>query len=107
MFGKKCSRCCNPVKIPFSKNCGIGDIPDELKKIWIDTGEILIPESHPDSIRIKTFECMHYDKESGLCRDYDNRPDICKHTSCVDPESSKPSDQQYEEFVNEKFFKLK
>ena len=107
---KKCSWCCDPVKIGFSKRQGFDDSildKENLRDIWEDTGEILVPEENIDTDRIKTFKCVNYDKESGKCKDYERRPNICRNTSCVDTKSDKSVDEQHGDMINSKFFKIK
>jgi len=94
---ENCSECCDPVKVaamfpeeqvPVNKKGG---------KIWKETGEILIPEKHIDTIRLKTYKCVNYDKKTGKCLDYENRPQICKNTNCSEEEAG----------IKEKFIKIK
>lgn len=72
----KCSACCNPVKIDSR-------IIIDKSLPFVDLGCILIPKNHPDTIRLKTYRCEFYNPETGLCRDYANRPDICRNTFCM------------------------
>ena len=85
---KHCSWCCDPVKVP--KDFPNDKIPANEKgeKIWIDRNEIIAPEETWEKEKIKTFDCINYNKETGLCDNYEKRPDICRATSCID-ESSK------------------
>lgn len=107
---KNCSWCCNPVKIGFNQRVGCsGETPKDKngKDVWEETGEILIPESHPETVAIKVFKCVNYDKDAGRCKDYENRPDTCRNTSCIDLESKKSIDEQHKKMINEQFFKIK
>lgn len=108
---KNCSWCCDPVKIGSTKGRGFSDFNKPKDKngndIWKDTGETWIPESQPDSVRVMTFNCINHDKENNRCKDYENRPDICRKTSCVEEECDKSIDEQHKELVNEKFFKIR
>lgn len=108
---KNCSWCCDPVRIGRSKREGFADFKEPTDKngddIWKETGEFLIPESHPETTLIKTFDCINHDKENNRCKDYENRPDICRSTSCINENSDKSVDEQHCESVNAKFFKIK
>ena len=48
----------------------------------------------------------NFDKETRLCKDYENRPNICRNTSCIN-NSEKSIDEQYSELVDTKFIKIK
>lgn len=73
-----CSVCCNPVKINSCRLMG------ELNKApFIDLGHMLISVKHPGSIRLKSYKCLNFNPQTGLCRDYFNRPDICRNTKCL------------------------
>lgn len=102
---KKCSECCNPVKVYrlFPKD----RIPKDEngKEIWKPIGLAAL-EGNPD-MRVEAYECENYDKESGLCREYDKRPEICKNTSCLDENSDLPADEQHKKFVKDKFILIK
>ena len=75
----ECSACCNPVKIDYRKFiCAEADLLP-----FIDRGEMLVPERNTDSIRLRSYNCMYLDQETGLCSDYFNRPAICRNTSCL------------------------
>ncbi|KKR07358.1 MAG: hypothetical protein UT32_C0012G0021 [Parcubacteria group bacterium GW2011_GWC2_39_14] len=107
MLDKKCSSCCSPVKVHRS-------FPDEKipvdvngEKIWTDRGEIMIPIKHIDTVRLRTFDCKKLDQQTGQCQDYENRPDICKNTSCFDEAHPSSIDEQHREFVDEKFITTK
>ncbi len=100
---KNCSWCCNPVKVarffPEDK------IPTDKngEKIWQKRKELLIPEDQIDTARLETYDCVNFNKETGRCRDYENRPEICKNTSCIDEKSNESIDKQYKKFINQKF----
>lgn len=94
-LGKKCSWCCNPVKVSAS-------FPDEKiptdefgDTLWKDREEIIAPESKMERVRLKTFDCKWYDPKSGKCREYEHRPEICRGTSCIDEHAHKTIDQQH------------
>jgi len=107
-FEKNCSFCCNPVKVPLS-------FPDQKiprdkrdDKLWEENkNEILAPADDPDSIKLKTFRCRNFDMESGKCLDYENRPQICKETSCVNPDLKDSVDEQHKKIVNQEFYRIK
>lgn len=104
---KNCSWCCNPVKVIkfFPEN----KIPvnKEGKKIWQKRNEILIPENQIDTTRIDTYNCDNFDSQTGQCKDYTNRPEICKNTSCINDKSDKNTDEQHKRFINQKYISIK
>lgn len=104
---KKCSWCCDPVKV--SSRFPEEEIPKDKdgNLIWKKRDEIIAPEETWEVQKLKTFDCVKYNKNSGLCEDYDNRPEICKETSCIDENSSKTIDEQHKETINSKFIKIK
>ncbi len=85
-------------EIPINKSGG---------KIWRERGEILVPESHPDTVRLKTFDCLNFDRATGMCHDYENRPEICRNTSCLKDDSTESVDEQHSKAINEKFVVIK
>ena len=101
---EKCWWCCDPVKvhvwtkIPKSKTWE--DLRELLDEIWI-------PKKHPDTVKLLTYKCNLYDTLTKLCNDYENRPEICKNTSCISTNSNNEEKKQYEDFTSEKFYKLK
>ncbi len=101
----KCSDCCSPVKIR-------GYALLELEKIgrpFVETGEIYIPESNPDAVRLRTFRCLNFDSKNGLCLDYANRPDICRNTQCgaFYTDDRKKQEAIINRYKNEKFMILR
>lgn len=104
---KNCSWCCNPVKVhrDFPKE----KIPIDEKgnPIWIETDEILAPESSPDSIKLKSFRCTKLDEQSGRCLEYEKRPDICRVSGCIDENSKENPETQFKKMSGEKFIKIK
>jgi Fe-S-cluster containining protein len=108
---KGCSWCCDPVKIKYRKGYDTSTIPPMLDKngneIWQPLDAVWAPEADIDTTRVKTFNCVNYDKGSGKCTDYENRPDICRNTSCVDEDSEEPIKKQHKDFIKEKFIKMK
>ncbi len=100
-----CSDCCSPVKLR-------GYAVIELEKIgkpFVSTGEIYIPESRPDTVRLHTFECLNFDSENGRCLDYENRPEICRNTKCGAFFTPHEDEQRkiIDRYRNEKFMVLK
>src|SRR3989339_189228 len=102
-----CSECCNPVKI----SRGMGAI-FERGNLFIKLDMILVPESHPDSVKLVSFSCNNFDSCSGLCRDYFNRPKICRNTKCLAFNATNRGIQaeivrniKAEKFINIPFFK--
>lgn len=76
-------------------------------QIWKDRKEIVTPSNETERVRLKTFDCELLDSDTGRCKDYENRPEICRHTSCIDMGSSKRSDEQHQEAVEKEFLVLK
>lgn len=108
---KGCAWCCDPVKIGLRKRAdpSVIKIPKNEKgeEIWKKKDEILVPEKHPETERVHTYDCINFDEKTGLCKDYENRPDICRGTSCIDEKSEKSIDEQHKELSETKFFKIK
>lgn len=105
---KNCSFCCSPVKInqrvirsgfnsPLDKNGN---------KIWKETGDILAPVENFEKVKVITFDCINYDKENGKCLDYENRPEICRNTTCIRDENG-DIDEQHKQMTEVKFIKIK
>ena len=104
---KKCSICCNPVKV--SQNFPEDKLPKDKggKDIWKFNNELLAPEDEIDTTRLRAYECKYYNKKTGKCDEYENRPEICRNTSCIDKKSNLSSDEQHKQFVSEKFASIK
>ncbi len=68
--------------------------------------EILVPERGIDTERVFTYDCAHFDRLTGKCLEYENRPDIWRNTSCVNPGSDLPKDEQHKNMVEETFIKI-
>ena len=104
---KNCSYCCDPVKVdrffPEEK------IPTNEKgeKIWKERTELLTPESQIDRVRLKSYDCTNFDHSTGKCTNYENRPNICKHTSCIDKNSKESPEEQHEKLINDKLISIK
>lgn len=102
LFG--CSECCNPVKV-HSK---IPINPREAGLPFIEMEGLLVPESNPDTIRLKQFLCINFNAATGLCGDYANRPSICRNTKCRAFEAIEYKDKEkiVSMIKKEQFFKI-
>ena len=98
---KNCGHCCNPVRVDVKEQ---GEPPKDKngKTIFISRNEILVPETHPDTVRLKTYDCINFDQESKICLDRKNRPDLCRRSSCIH-DINGDIDAQYRKTVDEKF----
>lgn len=78
---------------------------DKLGKvIFTPRNEILRPHDNPD-IAIKTFDCANFDPVNKKCLDHENRPDLCRNSSCTtDPSGN--VDEQHREVTSQKFIKI-
>ena len=83
---KSCGHCCDPVKIDIKSQ---GNTPTDKngKDIFIQKEEILAPEMTIEKTRLKTYVCINYDSVNKVCLDYENRPDICKSSTCITDEN--------------------
>ena len=81
-------------KIPLGK---------DGRPLWRERAEILIPTDRIDTDRLQTYDCKNYDRDSGQCLDYVDRPDICRNTSCIDSDSSEGEDVQFDRVVRQEF----
>ena len=108
---KNCWRCCDPVKISFRRGYNPSDIPipkdSNGNPIWIPKWEIWVPEKDIDTKRIQIYECLLYDKENKLYKEYKKRPNICRNTSCTDKQSNESIDKQHKKFTQVDFIKIK
>lgn len=104
---KKCSFCCNPVKVArfFPED----EIPtnEEGEKIWKERPELLIPEDEIDRTRLKSYDCINLNKSTGECRDYVKRPPVCKRASCIKQNSEESIDEQHRKMAKRKFIVIK
>ena len=66
-----------------------------------------IPEDHPETVKLAIFECINYDKEKKECKDYKNRPKICRNSWCIDKDSKDSLHDQYKSMTDGKFYKIK
>jgi len=102
---KKCSACCEPVRVrrffPDEK------IPEDEngQKIWTNP-RIIVSADNPDK-KLKAFDCNKLNKDIGKCSDYGKHPEICKNSSCIVEGSSVSVDEQYRRNIDEKFIEIK
>jgi len=103
---KGCCWCCQPVKV--DKILAESELPKvkEGKVIWKKRDEVLIPENDIEHGRVKTYDCKHFDETTGKCKIYEDRPDICKNTTCIDEKSEKSVDEQHRKVTEQKFIKI-
>lgn len=69
--------------------------------------EIRAPDKCIDTIRIQVYRCLLYDPKTGLCKNYERRPKICRNTSCIDPDSNESIDDQHKKLITGHFTKMK
>lgn len=105
---KNCSICCNPVKVNQKAIINGLELPKDKygNNLWKDRGEILAPEDKIEKVRVITFDCVNYDNVTGKCLDYENRPDICRGTTCIKDKNG-DIEEQYKRETEVKFIKLK
>lgn len=106
---KNCSWCCNPVKINQKAIIeGTFEMPKDKEgnDLWTKIDELLAPETDLEKTRIQTFDCKNLDKETGKCIDYENRPAICKNTSCIKDQTGN-IDEQHKKVVEAPLFRMK
>ncbi|MCK5511130.1 YkgJ family cysteine cluster protein [Candidatus Parcubacteria bacterium] len=99
-----CSECCNPVKINSRQFiCAKKD-----KLPFVELGEIFIPEMHSDYIKLKTYRCVYFNSQTGLCDNYFNRPAICQNTKCLAFQTTdrKKQIKIIENIKSENFFRI-
>lgn len=99
----KCCNCCNPVKIDAKKM-----LSGENEYFFINLEEMLISEEHPDTVKLKTYQCINFNSKTGLCNDYENRPDICRNTKCLAFRTTDPKRQSeiIDKIKSEKFLRI-
>ena len=107
-INKSCSWCCDPVKVDARKVFNGMDLPKdkEGKDLWKRRAEIFISEKSPDTSKVLTYDCKNLDYKSGECLDYDNRPNICRNSSCIDTGSSSSENEQHKSVTEQKFIKI-
>ena len=100
---KKCSYCCDPVKVfrffPDDK------IPtnERGEKIWKEREEIFVPKRYIDKVKLRTYDCIYFDKSTGKCILYEKRPAICRKASCIDGNILETIDEQYQKIIDSEF----
>ncbi|MFH1142582.1 MAG: YkgJ family cysteine cluster protein [Candidatus Uhrbacteria bacterium] len=98
-----CSECCNPVKMKQGFKAHQGTKLNELP--FEERDDLLIPETEIDTTRLESFDCKLFDEKTGQCKDYKNRPKICRQTECKAFETN--NEQEQKEIIakikNEKF----
>lgn len=108
---ENCSWCCNPVKVgPRSKHT-----PSELNipadkdgnPLWKKRDEVLLPEKDSETHIVDVYDCKNFNEETGLCGDYENRPGICRNTSCIKSGSDLSAREQKDAFTAEKLIRIK
>ena len=107
---KKCSFCCNPVLMPFRKGSDPRNIPTPKKKegeeLWT-RDKVLIDPNLDDDVRLQSYNCVNFDPKTGLCKDHENRPDICRNSSCIDENSTESIDIQHKRVTESKLYNEK
>lgn len=101
-----CSICCHPVKFRYGFK---QNKKDELNSLpFRDRDEIVAPESSIEKTRLETYDCENYDEATGLCKDYENRPQICRDTKCeaFDTEDETEQKRIIEEIKEEKYIPI-
>ncbi|MBI5254767.1 YkgJ family cysteine cluster protein [Candidatus Falkowbacteria bacterium] len=76
-FHNECGRfCCKPVKVR-----AFTQLDEKAKEKFKHIGRFA-RESCPDSYKLDFYSCKEFDEQTGKCKDYENRPDLCKNTKC-------------------------
>ncbi|HFC76796.1 MAG TPA: YkgJ family cysteine cluster protein [Candidatus Moranbacteria bacterium] len=99
-----CSECCNLIKVNHLSDFG--------KKIpfWKERKNVLLaPEKHIETVKLRIYDCEHLDEKSGLCKNYENRPDVCRNSKCgaFEVDSEKERGKIIQKIKNEKFIEIK
>lgn len=98
---KNCGYCCDPVRID-TRNIGQPPTDKLGRVIFTPRNEILRPRSSPETA-VKTFDCKNFDPSTKKCLDHENRPDLCRNSTCItDPEGD--IDEQHKKATNPKKF---
>lgn len=104
---KECSWCCDPVKVPaLFPDDKIPADKDGIK-IWHERDEMLAPKDDFENTKLKTYQCDNLDKVTGKCKDYENRPEICRETSCIKDKSKLSKDEQHKKVTSREFLRLR
>jgi len=101
---KKYSDCCDPVKVSRFFPEDKVPVNEKGEKLWEYQG-LLTSAEIPDGMKLKAYKCKSFDKETGLCRDYKKRPQICKDTVC-DEEKFQKSGDELEDHDNNKYISI-
>lgn len=103
---KNCAECCDPVKV---RRFQLDELPKDAegKPIWKQRSEMLIPEDAEEHTKLEAYDCKNFDPVSGKCLDYENRPEICKDSGCVNPKSTEPVEEQFRKMKEKKFIKIR
>jgi len=104
---KNCSECCDPVKTKRFMPPEMMPKDKDGNDLWSKRKELLVPADNPDGEKIETYDCKNLDPKTGKCLDYENRPDICKKSGCVDPDSPESQETQFKRSSDRKFIKIK
>ena len=105
---KNCGFCCDPVKINKKAIINGFDLPKDKNgnELWEATGDVLAPEHRIETDRVVTFACKNFDKETNKCLDYENRPEVCRDTTCIKDKKGN-IDEQHKIATEIKFVKIK
>lgn len=100
---KNCAHCCDPGRID-TRNIGQPTTDKLGNAIFTPRNEILRPLDNPE-IAIKTFDCKNFDPVTKMCLDHENRPDLCRNSSCItNPEGD--IERQHQEATSKRFIKI-
>ncbi len=93
------------MRLGFEKSKERKKIPQWKKR----ENELWAPEKHIDSVRLEVYDCEWFDKKTGLCKNYEDRPDICRRSKCraFEVQDSEEQKKIIEEIKSEKFIKIK
>ena len=103
---KNCSECCNPVKTKRFMPPELIPKDKDGNDLWKKRRELLVPVDNPEE-KLETYDCKNFDRKTGKCLDYENRPNICRGSGCIDPDSSESKENQFKKLSEKKFFKIK
>ncbi len=105
---KNCSWCCDPVKLDANKVVNGMQLPKDKDGIdlWKRRDEVFVSKTQPDTSKVLTFDCKNLNKENGECLDYDNRPEICRNSTCINPDSNLSEDEQHKIIIEQEFIKI-
>ena len=98
---KNCGFCCDPVRVS-AKAQGQPPTDKKGKVIFRDRYEVFAPLNRIDTERIKTYDCVNFDSVTKKCFDHENRPDLCRNSSCI-TDTSADIDEQHAKTIEETF----